>query len=109
MKFSNANAKPKPKSFVNSVLLGYILGMIVPFATMYVFYLMRWSAVSFSYFYHTFVDATVFSALLSLAALPDGLLFFLYIWTNRLYGARGVLGAIFTYTIIVVIYKFFVQ
>jgi len=108
IRISNANAKPKPKSFINSVLFGFILGMIVPIITIYVFYLSRWSAVSFLYFYHTFVEATVFSALVSLAALPDGLLFFLFIWTNRLFGARGVLGAIFTYTLIVVVYKFFV-
>ncbi len=109
MLFSNANARPKPKSFINSVLFGYIAGMILPVITIYVFYLSRWHAVSFSYFYHTFVEATVFSALVSLAALPDGLLFFLFIWSNRLHGARGVLGAIFTYTLIVVAYKFFIQ
>ncbi len=107
--FSNANAKPKPKSFINSFLFGYVVGMIVPMITIYVFYLARWSAVSFSYFYHTFVEATVFSALVSLAAIPDGLVFFLFIWSNRLRGARGALGAIFTYTLIVVAYKFFVQ
>jgi hypothetical protein len=109
MFFSNANAKPKPKSLLNSFWFGYISGMIVPVITIYVFYLVRWNAVSFSYFYHTFVEATVFSALISLAALPDGLLFFLFIWSNRLYGARGVLGAIFTYTLIVVAYKFLIQ
>ncbi len=107
--FSNANSEPKQKSFINSVLFGYVVGIIIPVITIYVFYLSRWSAVSFSYFYHTFVEATVFSALVSLAAIPDGLVFFLFIWTSRLRGARGALGAIFTYTLIVVAYKFFVQ
>ncbi len=108
MWISNANAEPKPKSFFNSFLMGYIIGIIVPAITLYVFYLSRWGGVSFSYFYNLFVKATVFSALISLAAIPDGLVFFFFIWTNRLHGARGVLAAIFTYTVIVVIYKFMV-
>ena len=109
MLFSNANAKPRPKSFINSFLFGYIIGIVLPLIVIYVFYLLRWHAVSFYYFYNVFVEATVFSALLSLATIPNALLFFLFIWSNNLYGARGVLGAIFTYAMIVVAYKFFIQ
>jgi len=36
------------------------------------------------------------------------LVFFIFIWGNRLIGARGALTAIFILTVIVVIFKFFI-
>ena len=59
-------------------------------------------------FYSKFVHLKLFSAFISLCALPDMLVFFLFIWSNRLIGARGVLTAIFILTLIVVIFKFFI-
>jgi hypothetical protein len=44
--------------------------------------------------------------LLSLAAIPDLLLFFVFIWTERLKSARGVIGSAFILGIAIVILKF---
>ena len=45
--------------------------------------------------------------LLSLAAIPDLLLFFAFIWTDRLKSARGVIGSAFLLGIVIAILKFF--
>jgi uncharacterized membrane protein SpoIIM required for sporulation len=44
--------------------------------------------------------------LLSLSAIPDLLLFFIFIWTDNLKSARGVIGSAFLLGIVILILKF---
>ena len=48
------------------------------------------------------------SAVISLVILPDLLVFFIFIWLNYLYSARGVLAATLIYALLVVITKFLI-
>ena len=98
----------KPKSKINSFWFGLITGLIVPLITVIIAYYQVYSYMDISVFYQRFVSLKLFSAFLSLCALPDMLLFFIYIWGNRLFAARGALTSIFILTLLVVIYKFFI-
>ena len=99
---------PKPPSTINSFWFGLVAGLVVPVLTVIIAYYQVYSYMGFERFYERFVHLKLFSAFLSLCALPDMLVFFLFIWTNRLIGARGTLTAIFILTLIVVIYKVFI-
>ncbi|HIE16085.1 MAG TPA: hypothetical protein EYP69_04070 [Bacteroidales bacterium] len=98
----------KPKSFINSFWFGLASGLLVPLLTIIIAYYQVYAYMDFERFYIRFVHLKLFSAFISLCALPDMLVFFLFIWSNRLLGARGVLTAIFIITVIVVIFKFFI-
>jgi len=98
----------KPKSTVNSIWFGLAVGLIVPVITLIVAYYQAYSYMTFNAFVNKFIHLKLFSAFISLCALPDMLVFFIFIWGNRLFGARGALTAIFILTLIVVIFKFFI-
>jgi len=98
----------KPKSTINSFWFGLAAGLIVPIITIIIAYYQVYSYMSFGDFYTRFVHLKLFSAFMSLCALPDMLVFFIFIWGNRLIGARGALTAIFILTMIVVVFKFFI-
>ena len=98
----------KPKSTVNSFWFGLAAGLIVPLITIIIAYYQAYSYMEIKDFYLRFVHLKLFSAFISLCALPDMLVFFIFIWGNRLIGARGALTAIFILTVIVVIFKFFI-
>ncbi len=99
---------PKPPSTINSFWFGLAVGLIVPIITVIIAYYQVYSYMGFYSFYLRFVHLKLFSAFISLCALPDMLVFFIFIWGNRLIGARGALTAIFILTLIVVVYKFFI-
>jgi len=99
---------PKPKSTVNSFWFGLAAGLIVPVITLIIAYYQAYSYMEFNEFISKFIHLKLFSAFISLCALPDMLVFFIFIWGNRLIGARGALTAIFILTLIVVIFKFFI-
>ncbi len=97
----------KPKSTINSFWFGLAAGLIVPIITIIIAYYQAYSYMDFKVFYVRFVHLKLFSAFISLCALPDMLVFFIFIWGNRLIAARGALTSIFILTMIVVLFKFF--
>lgn len=101
--------QPKPKSTINSFWFGLAAGLIVPMITIIIAYYHKYSVyMTVHEFYIKFIHWKLFSAFISLCALPDMLVFFIFIWGNRLIGARGALTAIFIITVVVVIFKFFI-
>jgi hypothetical protein len=64
--------------------------------------------ISFSEFVEFTVSGKKLSSLISLSVVPDLLVFFIFIWLNYLYSARGVLAAVFLFALIVVLTKFLI-
>jgi hypothetical protein len=83
-------------------LLGLALGIVVPILTFILFYLYR-NPVSFKIFYDQVLTVNVISRLVSLCVIPNLLVFFIFIWTNRYKSAYGVIAATFVYAIVVLI------
>ena len=83
-------------------MLGFILGIIVPVVTILLFYIYQ-NPESFKKFYDTILSVNILSRLVSLCVVPNLLVFFIFIWTNRYKSAHGVIGATFIYAIIVLI------
>lgn len=95
----------KPKG-INQVKFGFLGGLIVPLIAGLFFYLSRYSNSTFTEFLNKLVDANIHTHVLSLSVLPNLLLFFIFIWTDKLFAARGVIGVTFLYAFAAYAIKF---
>ena len=93
---------------MNSIPFGLMAGVVVPLLTLVIFYLISSSDQSFSEFLVFIVSRKKLSSLISLSLVPDLLVFFIFIWLNYLYSARGVLAAVFLFALVVVLTKFLI-
>lgn len=93
---------------LNSFTFGLIAGMLVPLLSLVLFYLISSSDITFPAFIEFIVSRKKLSSLISLSLVPDLLVFFIFIWLNYLYSARGVLGAVFLFALLVVLTKFLI-
>ncbi len=89
----------------NSILTGLLVGLILP-VIVFIFFYASQNISDFSVFVSKVFKAGIFTHLISLCAVPNLLVFFVFMWTNRLLSAKGVIGATFIYTIIVILIKF---
>ena len=89
----------------NSVKLGFLLGIILPIITILLFYLLKFNDESIKQFLISLWQKNLFAKIISLAAISNLLLFFIFLWLNYLYSARGVLLSTFLIAFFVVILK----
>ncbi len=93
------------KTRFNNQLLGVILGLILPVLSFYIIYLLLSGSLNLVDYFEKIKSTNVFTKLLSLAVLPNLLLFFIFIWLNYLKSARGIVGATFLSTFIIIALK----
>ncbi len=93
------------KAQTNNLVLGIFLGLIAPTIVYFIIYLSGFKNISFVDFFYLLNEKNVFTKILSLCGLANLLVFFIFIWTNRLRSARGVLVATFIFTIIVLLLR----
>jgi len=89
----------------DSVALGTITGLFVPIIAFLLYYLIRYRGMYFPAFIRYLYDGGTFIPILSLCVVPNLLVFFIFIWTDRDRSARGVLQATFVFAIYVCIMK----
>jgi hypothetical protein len=99
----------KPRSRLNNIWVGLIAGIIIPVIAILIAYAGGTQKISFAEFIDSFIYLSVFSHLISLCALPNLLLFFIFIWKKLLYSARGAIFATLIWAVVVIIIKFFIQ
>jgi hypothetical protein len=97
--------KTKPSKW-NSVWVGLAAGLLVPLIALIVYYFARYSGLSLSEFMKVYRNLGLLTHIISLSVIPYLLVFFAFINRNYLLAARGVLGATFIFTLIVVIIRF---
>ena len=76
----------------NTVLTGFLPGLLLPAITLLVFWMIRYEG-GLGEFLSSFQQMNMLSKVVSLAAIPNLLLLFGFIWTDRYYSARGVILA----------------
>jgi len=89
----------------NTVLAGLIPGLILPVITLLVLWVVRYEG-TLGEFLSSFQRMQMLSKVLSLSTIPNLLLFFLFIWTNRTYSARGVIFATLVVALVMLVLKF---
>lgn len=89
----------------NSLVCGLVPGIMVPVLALVAIWLLRHQGGFFA-FLKAFQQHGVLARLLSLAAIPNLGIFFLFIWTNRTFSARGVIFATLAIALVMVVLKF---
>jgi len=84
---------------------GLIPGLLLPPLTLVIFWLVK-SDLSLWNFLERFQLLGMLSKVLSLATIPNLLLFFVFIWTRRNFSARGVIFATLLMAFLMLVLKF---
>ncbi|PWE00832.1 hypothetical protein [Marinilabilia rubra] len=91
----------------NKQLIGLIIGLILPIAFGYLLFQGRYEGnLDFWNFVLTMFKLQSLGKLVSVSVLPNLLVFFLAIWTERLLAARGIVMATLLYTVVTIILYF---
>lgn len=90
----------------DKVYVGLISGILAPVLAFFAYYLWQFRALSFLSFWDILIARGVLAPMFSLSAIPNLLVFFVFIWTDRMFAARGVLAATFVIGFVIVILKF---
>lgn len=97
---------PDKRKF-DSGWIGFTCGMLAPMLTLFTFYLVKYSHLSFQSFFVDVLGANnIVTSSISLCVITNLLVFFIFIWTNRNFSARGVLFSTFIYAGYVVYQKY---
>jgi hypothetical protein len=87
-----------PQARFDSGWIGLSLGLIAPLLTLYIFYLVKYSQLSFRQFYTNILLAhNIIVPSISVCVITNLLVFFIFIWTHRNLSARGVIFSTFIY------------
>lgn len=95
----------KTRKRFDTLLSGLIPGILLPLVALVVIWAIQSEEGIFD-FLRKFQHQKVLSKLVSLAALPNLLLFFLFIWTDRTFAARGVIFATLLLAFVMLVLKF---
>jgi hypothetical protein len=92
--------------FKDSQLLGLLLGLIIPVLGVLLFYYSKFAAVDLGHFLQVATKHKVLSPMLSLCAILNLGIFFLFLNKNLLLTARGIILATIIYGVTIVALKF---
>jgi hypothetical protein len=95
----------KTRKRFDTLLSGLIPGIVLPLVALVVIWAIQSEEGLFE-FLNTFQHRNVLSKIISLAALPNLLLFFLFLWTDRTFSARGVIFATLVLAFVMLVLKF---
>lgn len=84
---------------------GLVAGIVLPAITLVGFWLVKYEGGFFE-FLSQFQGMGMLSKVISLSAIPNLLLFFICIWTNRNFSARGVIFATLIVALVMLVLKF---
>ena len=89
----------------DSMWHGLVPGLLLPPVTLVIFWLVK-SDLGLWNFLQRFQMLGMLSKVLSLASIPNLLLFFVFIWTRRNFSARGVIFATLVMAFVMLVLKF---
>ncbi len=89
----------------DSLQTGLILGILLPFVAILIAWIVN-SEASLMDYLKGFRQMNSLSGLISLSAIPNLLLFFVFIWTNKIKSGRGVIFATLIVAFIMLLFKF---
>jgi len=94
------------KNKLNNIYLGLIAGFLFPLISMLVLRWIKYNRYTLNEYIEFLNQINVLTKVLSLSVLPNLLIFFVFIWTNKLLSARGVLMATIIFTALIIGIKF---
>ncbi len=97
------------KKKFDHIRIGAIAGLVAPLLILVAVRYFRYSQINFGEFFVEMWNMKLLIKILSLCAFPNLGLFFIFIRTNRMQSAKGVLLATFIYAFVVMFYRLFAQ
>jgi len=91
---------------LDKIYWGAALGIIIPTIALLIFYLLKYDYLSLGKFLRSFHQMGILTHVVSLAVIPNLILFFAFMRKNYLRGGRGVLLATFIFAFLVMIIRF---
>lgn len=91
---------------IDSIWIGIIAGILAPSLGIYFFFLTNYSEQSLQQFINITIEGKILSPLLSLYAVINLGVFYLFLQFDKLYSARGVIFSTIVYGVLIVIFKF---
>ena len=95
----------KTEKKFNSVIYGLLPGIVLPLISLVIFRMIRYEG-NFFEFLSQFYRMGLLSKVISLCIIPNLLLFFVFIWTDRTFSARGVIFATIVMAFVMLVIKF---
>lgn len=94
----------KSKS-LNTIFSGSLLGLLMPALFLLIILLVRKDSYSLKEFFNIVFEMEILPKIISICLIPNLLLFFIFIWSNQMKAARGVILAMFFAGIIIGLLK----
>ncbi|MBT3243440.1 MAG: hypothetical protein HN352_09825 [Bacteroidetes bacterium] len=91
---------------LNKMWIGTLMGILVPFIALVIYQQIKFTSISLLEFFRAYEQIGVLSHVISLAVIPNLLVFFGFIQFNFLKAARGVLLSTFLFAFTVLIMRF---
>jgi len=89
----------------NALIYGLIPGLLLPVIGMVVLWAVKYDG-GFLEFLQEYQRRGMLSKMVSLATIPNLLLFFVFLWTDRTFSARGVIFATLVVAFVMLVLKF---
>ena len=90
---------------LNSQAFGFVTGLLLPVISFFVIFLFMSGSLDLAAYMDKLVSHHILTKFLSLAVIPNLLLFYFFIWKNYQYSYRGVVGATIISAIVILILK----
>ncbi len=94
------------KRWINTMFTGILTGLLVPLISFQVYVSLYRKGETLVQVLDRFVFLNVLTHVMSLACIPNLLVFFLFLWTNNERSAHGVIGATIIYALTVAVLIF---
>jgi hypothetical protein len=95
------------KSRFDLVKFGFALGILAPVIFFFIVYIIKFDQYTLKEFYEFLLTMHALPKILSLMVIPNLLIFFIFIWTDHLFAARGVLAATVVDAFVILALKIF--
>ncbi len=94
------------KRWINTMFTGILTGLLVPLISFQAYVSLYRKGETVVQVLDRFVFLNVLTHVMSLACIPNLLVFFLFLWTNNERSAHGVIGATIIYALTVAVLIF---
>lgn len=107
MEYPELKEEKYKKRRFDSIVFGTIVGILTPLVTFTLYFLILYSYMPIVNFISYLKGGDIFVATMSLCVVPNLLMFYIFIWTNRDKSSKGVILATILYAFWVAYNKMF--
>jgi len=97
------NRKPN----LDTTVAGTLFGIIVPIIAFFIIYFVLSGSQTLNEYLQRLIDRNIQGHFISISVIPNLLIFFIFIWLNKIKAARGVLLSTFLWAFLILAIKLF--